>query len=151
MAFFRKPARAELQRAHLAGAAAPRVIAVTYDGVRDRVSLEFDRGFAVAISPRLYPGFENAIASDLSEIEILGSGDAVHFTRINQSLLVANLLAELTGPPSPSLARATTARKELPMRVQGGYLGGSNGEMPTPPKGGSSFRPPKARCHGASS
>lgn len=147
MAPFWKPSRAEQQRAHLAGEgrlAAPRVIAVTYDEARDRINLEFDRGFAVAISPRRYPGFENATASELREIEVLGSGDGVHFSRIDQSLSVANLLAELTAPLASSSARPTRARSQPTIRVQGGYLGGPTGETPpTPPKGGSSFRPPK--------
>ena len=147
LAPFWKPARAEQQRAHLAGEgqlAAPRVIAVTYDEARDRINLEFDRGFAVAISPRRYPGFENATASELREIEILGSGDAVYFCRIDQSLNVPNLLAELTEPLSSSANWRPSDHNQPPMRVQGGYLVRTSGEPPPPPpKGGSSLRPPK--------
>lgn len=147
LAPFWKPSRAEQQRADLAGEgrlAAPRVIEVTYDEARDRINLEFDRGFAVAISPRRYPGLENATASELREIEVLGSGDGVHFSRIDQSLSVANLLAELTAPLASSSARPTRARNQPAIRVQGGYLVGPTGETPpTPPTGGSSFKPPK--------
>ena len=124
--------------------AAPRVIAVTYDEARDRINLEFDRGFAVAISPRRYPGFANATASDLRAIKILGSGDGVHFSRIDQSLSVANLLAELTAPLASSSPRSTRAFGQPTIRVQGGYLVGPTGETPpTPPTARSSFRPPK--------
>ena len=147
LAPFWKPTRAEQQRAHLAGEgglAAPRVIAVTYDEARDRINLEFDRGFAVSISPRRYPGFESATASELREMEILGSGDSVHFSRIDLSLSVRNLLAELTAPLASSSARSTRARNQPTIRVQGGYLVGPTEETPpTPPTGRSSFRPAK--------
>lgn len=147
MANLLKSTAAELRRAKLAGAvraAAPRVIAAEYDEARDRLALEFDRGFAVALSVRGFPGFQEAIALDLSAIEILGSGDVLYFSRIDQSLNVANLLAELTEPSTASANARAEARRHPTMRVQGGYLATSNGEPPPPPpKGGSSFRPPK--------
>lgn len=145
LAIFRKSNAADLQRAKLVGAAAPRVIAAEYDEGRDRLALEFDRGFAIAVSLRAVPGFQNVIAQDLREIEILGSGDAVHFARINQSLNVPKLLAELTEPLLSSANRRTRDHKQPAIRVQGGYLGGASEEPPPPPpKGGSSFRPPKS-------
>lgn len=147
LAIFRKSTTAELKRAKHVGAArttAPRVVAAEYDEARDRLTLEFDRGFAVAASLRGFPGFLHATTLDLRAIEILGSGDAVYFGRIDRSLDVANLLAELTGPPRTSTRPQTGTRHQPPMRVQGGYVGGTNGEPPPPPpKGGSSFRPPK--------
>ena len=147
MGNFRKSGAAEIQQAKLAGAvraAAPRVTAAEYDEARDRLTLEFDRGFAVAVSVREFPGFRDATALDLIAVEILGSGHAVYFSRIDQSLNVANLISELTGPgPAGPNARAE-ARRHPPMRVQGGYLVTSNGgPPPPPPKGGSSLRPPK--------
>lgn len=144
MAIFRNSTAADLNRAKLIGAAraaAPRVIAAEYDEGRDRLELEFDHGFAVAVSRQGVPGLQNATAQDLREIEVLGSGDAVYFRRIDQSLNIPNLLAELTEPLSSSANRRTRDHKQPPMRVQGGYLPKSSGEPPPPPKGGSSFRP----------
>ena len=112
----RKSLRAGPERAPLAGTAqpaAPYVIAATYDEARDRINLEFDRGFAVAISPRPYPGFRDATAAELQEIEVLGAGSAVYFSRIDQSLSVANLLAEMTGPLPSATSPPLTARKRL--------------------------------------
>ena len=148
VANFWKSIAQELQQAKLAGAAraaAPRVVTAGYDEARDRLSLEFDRGFAVAVSLRGFPGFPDATAQDLSAVEILGSGHAVYFGRIDQSLNIANLLAELAEPArGPANARAET-RRQPAMRVQGGYLVTSNREPPPPPpKGGSSLRPPKS-------
>ena len=147
LAIFRKSTPADLKRAKLVGAAraaAPRVIAAEYDEARDRLALEFDRGFAIAVSLRGVPGFQNATAQDLREIEILGSGDAVYFCRIDQSLNVPNLLAELTEPLSSSANWRPSDHNQPPMRVQGGYLVRTSGEPPPPPpKGGSSLRPPK--------
>lgn len=147
MAIFRKSTAAEVKHAKHVGAAraaAPRVVAAEYDEARDRLTLEFDQGFAVAVSLRGFSGFQHANALDLRAIEIRGSGDAVYFGRIDRSLSVANLLAELTGPPTASTRPQTGARQQPPIRVQGGYVGGTNGEPPPPPpKGGSSFRPPK--------
>lgn len=51
--------------------AAPRLVDATYDEARDRINLEFDRGFAMAISPRPNPGFQDAAARELKEVEIL--------------------------------------------------------------------------------
>jgi hypothetical protein len=143
----RKSRAAELLQAKLAGAAraaTPCVITAEYDEARDRLTLEFDRGFSVAVSVRGFPGFRDATALDLSAVEILGSGQAVYFGRIDQSLNVANLIAELTAPaPAAAKARAEP-RRHPPKRVQGGYLPASSGEPPPPPpKGGSSLRPPK--------
>lgn len=147
LAIFRKSTAAQLKHAKQVGglrAATPRVVAVEYDEARDRLTLEFDQGFAVAVSLRGFPGFQHATALDLRAIEILGSGDAVYFGRIDRSLNVANLLAKLTGPPTASTKPRTGARQQAPIRVQGGYVGGINGEPPPPPpKGVSSFRPLK--------
>ena len=148
MATFRKSTAGELRRAKAIGAAraaAPQVIAVGYDDARDRLTLEFDRGFGVAVAFRAFPGFQHATVEDLREIEILGSGGAVHFPRIDQSLSIANLLAELIGPFRSSANRRTSPPGEPPMRVQGGYLCRASGEPPpSPPKGGSSLRPTKS-------
>lgn len=147
MAIFRKTTPADLERAKLAGvtrAHASRVIAADYDEARDRLNLEFDRGFAVSVSLRALPGFKRATSHDLGSIEILGSGDAVYFSRIHQSLSVANLLAELMEPLTSSANRRTRADNQPPIRVQGGYVVGTSGGPPPPlPKGGSSLRRPK--------
>ncbi|MDP1601135.1 DUF2442 domain-containing protein [Phenylobacterium sp.] len=113
MAIFRKSTAAGLKHAKQVGAAraaAPRVVAAEYDEARDRLALEFDQGFAVAVSLRGFPGFQHATALDLRAIEILGSGDAVYFGRLDRSLDVANLLAELTGLPTASTRPRTGTR-----------------------------------------
>jgi hypothetical protein len=147
VADFQKSTATELQRAKMAGAmgaTAPRVITAEFDQARDRLVLEFDQGFAVAVSLRGFPGFQHATALDLSAIEILGSGDALHFGRIDQSLNVSNLLEEMTGLSTASPDRRAEARRQPPIRVQGGYVVQPSGEPPpSPPKGGSSLRPPK--------
>ena len=147
MASYRKATAAELQQAKLAGAAraaAPHVVTAEYDEPRDRLTLEFDRGFALSISLRNISSFQRATAQDLSSIEILGSGDAVYFDRIDQSLSVATLLLDLVAPLAPAAGRPTRKQSQPPIRVQGGYLPIPSGEPPPPlPKGGSSFRRPK--------
>ena len=147
LASFRETTAGELRRAKALGAAraaAAQAIAVGYDDARDRLTLEFDSGFGVAVSLRSFSGFQHATADDLQEIEILGSGGALHFPRIDQSLSIANLLAELMEPLRAAANRRTRPQSQPPIRVQGGYLPTPSGEQPPPPpKGGSSFRRPK--------
>lgn len=145
MARFPKPTAAELARAKQSAAVygtTPRVIAASYDEIRDRLNLEFDRGFAVAFSPRAFPGFLHATPRDLREIEILGSGDAVYFGHIDESLSVANLIAELTTSFALSAPQLAPSTSWPPLKVQGGYFPRA-GETPQVPTGGSSVKSPK--------
>lgn len=147
LATFRKPSPAETERAKLAGAAraaAPRFTAASYDEVRGRLCLEFDRGFALVVSLTMLPGFEHASADDLRDIEILASGDAVYFRHIDHSLSASSLLADLTGALYDVPKSRAALGDQRPIRVQGGYLVGTTEKPPPPrPRGGSSFRSAK--------
>ena len=122
MAIFRTSTALQLERAmssDTARASAPRVIAADYNEIRDRLRLEFDRGFAVAMSFRAWAGFEHATSDDLGEIQVLGPDDTIYFGRIHQSLSAVTLLADLTGHLGLS---GTHPHDQPPLRVQGGYL-----------------------------
>ena len=69
LAIFRKSTAAEVKRAKHVGAAraaAPRVVAAEYDEARDRLTLEFDQDFAVAVSLRGFQAAERSSRPALS-------------------------------------------------------------------------------------
>ena len=104
MGIYRGPTDDEQAAAKRLGAIrakAPRVTFPEFDRTRGRVVLELDRGFAMAFDPGIYSELSRGSASDLEEVELLGTGTAISFPRIDVSLSVENLIADLlTGPRS---------------------------------------------------
>lgn len=102
MGQYRSPTAKQAARAWQDGARharGPLVMAAHFDASRGRIVLELNRQCSIAFEPAAYPYLAKASLSDLEEIEILGSGSAVNFPRVDVSLSVERLIADLLLPP----------------------------------------------------
>lgn len=98
MGQYRIPTANEAAGAQQAGAqraAGPLVTAAHLDAARGRIVLELDRQCSIAFDPAIYPVLAKASLLNLEEIAILGRGSAINFPRVDVSVSVENLLADL--------------------------------------------------------
>lgn len=101
---------AEARRAGARRAAGPLAKAAHFDGARGRIVVELNRQCSIAFDPAVYPYLAQASHAELEEIEILAAGTAINFPRIDVSLSLASLVADLLAPaddqaPPPQLSK----------------------------------------------
>lgn len=109
MASYRAPTDQEQAAAKQAGALralGPCAMRARFDAGRGRIVLELDRGVSLAFEPAIYPDLASAGAADLAEVEILGAGTAINFPRIDVSLSLEILIADLLGSSNPGQRNA---------------------------------------------
>ena len=107
MAPYRTPTAQEQADAKQAGvqrALRPRAVGARFDAGDGRIVIELDRG-SLAFEPAIYADLASAAAYDLAKVEILGAGTAINFPRIDVSLSLENLIADLLGSPNPGHRR----------------------------------------------
>lgn len=75
----------------------PRAERASYDARTDRVIVELNNGCVFMFPPDRAQGLRGATARDLSEIEILPTGYALRWPRLDADFTVAGLLAGIFG------------------------------------------------------
>ena len=100
MGQYRIPTAAEAAQAREAGAqraTGPLAVAAHFDPTTGRIVIELDRQCSIAFDPAACHHLSAASRYELQEIEILGAGTAINFPRIDVSLSLGNLVADLLG------------------------------------------------------
>jgi hypothetical protein len=97
---YRIPTATEAAQVRGTGAqrARPRVVTAHFDVSVARIVLELDRQCSIAFDPAVYPYLSAASGFELEEIEVLGAGAAINFPRLDISLSLENLIADLLAP-----------------------------------------------------
>ena len=111
MGQYRRPTATEAAQARRAGeqrAGGPLATSAHLDTARGRIALDLDRQCSIAFHPAVYPVLAAASHLELEEIEILGAGTAINFPRIDVSVSLASLIADLF---APSGVRAGPSRR----------------------------------------
>ena len=100
MGQYRIPTAAEAAQAREAGAqraTGPLAVAAHFDPTTGRIVIELDRQCSIAFDPAVCHHLSAASRYELQEIEILGAGTAINFPRIDVSLALGDLVADLVG------------------------------------------------------
>ena len=100
MGQYRIPTAVEAAQAREAGAqraTGPLAVAAHLDPTTGRIVIELDRQCSIAFGPAVCHHLSRASRHDLQEIEILGAGTALNFPRIDVSLSLGILVADLLG------------------------------------------------------
>ncbi|WP_424137831.1 DUF2442 domain-containing protein [Roseomonas chloroacetimidivorans] len=87
----------------------PRAAAARYDRQAGRVIVELTNGCTFAFPPGLAQGLEAASDDQLSQVEVLGSGSALHWEALDADLSIPGLLAGLFGTRSHMARQAGRA------------------------------------------
>ena len=75
----------------------PRATSARYDRRIGRILVELDTGYAIAFSPRLAQGLEDAKPTHLDEIEVSPSGLGLYFPKLDADLYVPSILQGIFG------------------------------------------------------
>lgn len=100
----------------------PRAAAARYDQRPDRVVVELTNGCSFAFPPQLAQGLEHATADQLGQVEILGTGYALHWEGLDVDLSLPGLLSGLFGTKAymaRHAGRATSPAKAAAARANG--------------------------------
>ncbi|HEX2941307.1 MAG TPA: DUF2442 domain-containing protein [Rhodopila sp.] len=98
----------------------PRATTARYDPQAARVIVDLANGCTFSFPPALTQGLEAATEEQLAEVEILGSGSALHWETLDVDLSVPELLAGLFGTKASWLG---TAGRAHALCRQGGGAG----------------------------
>ncbi len=98
---FQMPTEAELEaareRGRIADETEPRAISAWYDEVSERVFMELKNGCLFAFPAQMGQGLGGATAEQLSQVEILPGGEALHWEELDADLGVPGLVAGVFG------------------------------------------------------
>lgn len=126
---FERQFAAAKQRGQAALAKGVHATAARYDKGTKRIIVELANGTTLMIPAQLIQGLQNATATALSEIEILGVGSGLYWPQLDADIGVAGLLQGIFGSSAwmTELGRAggtvTSAHKQAAARANG-QLGG---------------------------
>jgi hypothetical protein len=91
----------QLELADQAGALAkanePRAISARYDQAARRLVIDLNRGVTLLIDPDLVSELRGASLEEIAEIELLPSGNGLHWERLDLDISVPGLLVDLMG------------------------------------------------------
>lgn len=112
-------------------ASEPHAVSARYDRAMGRVIIELSNGASFAFPPRLAQDLREASTDDLAEVELVGSGLALHWPRIDADLLVAELLAGIFGTRAwmSQLARRA-GQSRSPAKAAAARANGAKGGRP---------------------
>jgi len=85
------------KRARELQASVPRAVSARYDRENGRVVIRLSSNLDVSFSPNDAEGLENAMPSQLDEIEISPSGFGIHFPKLDADLYLPSLLQGFLG------------------------------------------------------
>ena len=88
---------AALHRGRIALLLEPRALSARYDNGLDQIVVELTNGCTFTFPPRLVQGLEIATGAQLSQVELLGEGYALHWEKLDTDLTVPGLLAGVFG------------------------------------------------------
>ena len=126
---------AALERGRALRATSPRARTVRYDHESGRIVVDLTNDCVFAFPARLAQGLAEASEQEISDVEILGGGTALHWEALDMDLALDGLMAGLFGTASFMAARA--GRTVTPSKAAAARANGA--------KGG---RPPKATRNG---
>src|SRR5487761_2794021 len=119
---------AALARGKAARLAEPRAATARYDRALGRVVVELTNGCTFTFPPCLAQGLENASEDQLTEVEILGTGNGLHWEALDVDLSVPGLLAGLQGTKAYMARHAGQARS--PAKSAAARRNGTKGGRP---------------------
>lgn len=111
-----------LARGRAAASSEPRAASARYDRRLERIVVELTNGCTFAFPPRLAQGLEEATEDELSEVEVLGAGYALHWETLDADFTVPGLLAGIFGTRAymaRHAGRATSPAKAAAARANG--------------------------------
>ena len=88
---------AALDRGRIARLTGSRASSARYERAVDRIVVELTNGCTFAFPPRLVQGLETATEDQISQVELLGEGYALHWENLDTDLTVPGLLAGVFG------------------------------------------------------
>jgi hypothetical protein len=97
--------RSARRRGRELDAAEPRATAARYDARSGRVTVELTNGCTFSFPARALQGLAEASDEALAEVEVLGSGYALHWERLDADFAVPGLLMGRFGSPAWMAAR----------------------------------------------
>jgi hypothetical protein len=83
---------AAAERARVAERTEPRAVSATYDRRAGRVVIELRNGCSFSVPAELCEGLRGASADELSDVTVLGAGEALHWEALDADLGVPELL-----------------------------------------------------------
>ncbi len=119
---------AALARGREAAASEPRARSARFDRNSGRIVVELTNGCTFAFPKELAQGLEQATASELDAIEILGGGYGLHWEALDVDLAVPDLLAGLFGTRAWMARRA--GRTTSPAKAEAARRNGAKGGRP---------------------
>ena len=88
---------AALDRGRIARLTGSRASSARYERAVDRIVVELTNGCTFAFPPRLVQGLETATEDQISQVELLGEGYALHWEKLDTDLTIPGLLAGVFG------------------------------------------------------
>ena len=113
---------AALARGKIARGTEPRAIAARYEENPARITIELTNGCTFSFPPSLAQGLQTATDAELSQVELLGAGYALHWEALDTDLSIPGLLAGLFGTHAHMARHAgqtTTPAKAAAARANG--------------------------------
>ena len=138
---FKMPTKAELEaareRGRIADETEPRAVSAWYDEPSGRIFMELKNGCLFAFPAEMGQGLRGATAKQLSAVEILPGGVALHWEELDADLGVPGLVAGVFGSKAwmRELGRAGgSVQSEAKARAsrENGKKGGRPSKAPTP-------------------
>lgn len=119
---------AALERGRIADQTEPRAAGARYDARSGRIIIELTNGATFAFPARLAEGLADAPPEALADIEILGTGDGLHWEQLDVDYSVPGLVAGIFGTARWMAARA--GRASSPAKAAAARANGAKGGRP---------------------
>ena len=100
------------RRGRIASVREPRAKSARYDAASGRIVVDLTNGATFAFPTRLAEGLAGASGSQLSEVEVLGSGYGLHWESLDVDLSMPGLLAGVFGSGKWMAANAGRAKSD---------------------------------------
>lgn len=115
------------ERGRVHRATQPHAMSARYDSKSDRI-VELTSGATFAFPPRLVEGLADAAPAHLTEVELLGGGEALHWETLDVDYSVAGLVSGIFGTARWMAARA--GRATSPAKAEAARTNGAKGGRP---------------------
>ncbi|WP_113486542.1 DUF2442 domain-containing protein [Rhizobium cremeum] len=117
-----------LERGRALRATSPRARSARYDRESGRIVVDLTNDCVFAFPARLAQGLADACEQEISRVEILGGGTALHWEGLDTDLALDGLMAGLFGTASFMAARA--GRTVSPAKSAAARANGTKGGRP---------------------
>ena len=107
-------------------------VAARYDRRHGRIVVDLDNGCVFAFPARQVQGLENATATELADIEIVGRGMALHWPLVNADIRIEGALSGIFGSKKwmQRHAASEAGKKTSPRKTAAARENGKKGGRP---------------------